>query len=446
MILIDSNDDLPSLRKQLLEKTALKFIYIYSYINLFLSPLFFSHYLLTHPFASVDPFQPLDKGSWQFYVPLVLAVVSFILSGIYLYRYKHGIATGVWRYFMVTYSPFVFTLININNIHYPNPGFDGLLNTPDMIAIIFLIFLLPLMLASRFVWVGGILYGVSFVGLLIYEYHLYPDLIQYSLHDYSLWACWMLTALAFALIITQLMQSLVKQTAVNVLEHKSAQSKLKYLVEEHHDAHSLLTSARLHLDLMKREHPALLTSDLEQDLNSINEFIQTVKVSAFQEVRKKDVVFIKPFFPVLKRMVQNFKQTHPQLEITLDMPKDNIGVYLSGGVTALRRLITNLVDNACEGDGVQNATHLWVHCKIQGDTNHSLASNQMMMTFQDNGPGYPNSVLNQELSSSKLMGTGSGLMIIQKMMALSDGEVDFSNTSDGARATLLFMSDKDPLY
>jgi two-component system, NtrC family, C4-dicarboxylate transport sensor histidine kinase DctB len=96
----------------------------------------------------------------------------------------------------------------------------------------------------------------------------------------------------------------------------------------------------------------------------------------------------------------------------------------------------NLVINACEGDGQRRAARVDVEVRIDG------AHGRVVVDVIDDGPGFPAEVLVARLGetrSTKLGGSGFGLVLTQAMAQASDGTLKRGNRSSGGAVVSLSL-------
>lgn len=112
-----------------------------------------------------------------------------------------------------------------------------------------------------------------------------------------------------------------------------------------------------------------------------------------------------------------------------------VRVNLRGGAPTLRRIIENLLTNACEGDGQRGANHITLSAKRDD------SGGRVEIAVRDDGPGFDPSELAKEIegfSTRKANGTGLGLYTCERLVRASGGSiVRANNPSGGATVTIL---------
>jgi len=116
--------------------------------------------------------------------------------------------------------------------------------------------------------------------------------------------------------------------------------------------------------------------------------------------------------------------------------EERVDAEVAGGDASLRRLLFNLVINACEGDGECGAAH--VDVKVRGDG----AGRRVYIDVIDDGPGFSPEMLGTRLGetrSTKAGGSGFGLGIALAIVQASDGTLTRGNGNGGGAAVSLSL-------
>lgn len=134
---------------------------------------------------------------------------------------------------------------------------------------------------------------------------------------------------------------------------------------------------------------------------------------------------------LIRDVVELYRQGDPRLQIELDLCDGPVGLSADAG--QLRQLLHNLIRNAIEAVPPETASHIRIRTRVRDiDTGPHLE-----MQLDDNGPGYPDSVLDQPFEpyvTHKPNGSGLGLAICRKIVDDHDGDISIMNHDSGARA------------
>jgi signal transduction histidine kinase len=133
--------------------------------------------------------------------------------------------------------------------------------------------------------------------------------------------------------------------------------------------------------------------------------------------------------PVLDSVRQSVGLRFPEVDIQLQVDRaEPLRAWVRGGTTTLRRVVENLITNACEGDGVRAAARVRVSARTEP------YSGRLELIIADDGPGFSPEHLAapiQGLSSSKPQGTGLGLYTSECLIRASGGLLERQNAQAG---------------
>jgi hypothetical protein len=105
-----------------------------------------------------------------------------------------------------------------------------------------------------------------------------------------------------------------------------------------------------------------------------------------------------------------------------------VAAQVAGGEAMLRRVLLNLVINACEGDGERGAAHIDVEVRSDG------ARGRVTIDAIDDGPGFSADHLTAgpgQVRSTKVGGSGFGLGVALALAQASDGTLTRRDGSGG---------------
>ncbi|WP_224368596.1 sensor histidine kinase [Hyalangium versicolor] len=133
--------------------------------------------------------------------------------------------------------------------------------------------------------------------------------------------------------------------------------------------------------------------------------------------------------PVLDSVRESVGLRFPEVDIAVQVNRSEpLRAWVRGGVTTLRRVIENLVTNACEGDGLRAAGAVRISARTEP------LSGRLEMIIADDGPGFsPERLASpiQELSTTKPQSTGLGLYTCECLIRASGGILERQNASEG---------------
>jgi two-component system, NtrC family, C4-dicarboxylate transport sensor histidine kinase DctB len=177
-------------------------------------------------------------------------------------------------------------------------------------------------------------------------------------------------------------------------------------------------------------------SHLSQALTKNLELLQSLLLGSARLAREQapPMFDVKPL-AVTAEVLAEVGHGHPSLTLTL-VPApglEHLGIPFFGGEQALRRVITNLVLNACQGDGTRGART--VVCRAALDDEVRFLSLEIV----DDGPGFRPEQLQlpvDKLETTKTAGSGLGFYTASRLLAASGARVFRANRTDAAGAVV----------
>src|SRR5262249_5900860 len=138
--------------------------------------------------------------------------------------------------------------------------------------------------------------------------------------------------------------------------------RLREVLREHHDLRTLLSSARLHLDLLvcnaptdEAHHSATIAA---RTMTAIAEVIEGIRDRTFGDLVSSDDLAPARLAEAVADAGAAVRARFPSVSLHITGPAPGIVVVLFGGVRALMHVLVNLLVNACEGDGRRCAEHV----------------------------------------------------------------------------------------
>jgi signal transduction histidine kinase len=232
------------------------------------------------------------------------------------------------------------------------------------------------------------------------------------------------------------------------------QETLFGILESHHDASNALSTALLDahqlLDLARApgEHPAALRASSEALREALGRVARTVEeVRALAEAERRrgedgaEPVAVWPLVvAVTGALARRF--AHARIECRAESAHaERAEASVNGGAESLRRILENVVVNACEGEGGALPTRVEVVVRAHPDTG-SLA-----VEARDDGPGFRSELLAAPISAfrtTKPGGTGLGLYTVERLVQASGGWLRRSNRPGGGATVALFLPEARP--
>jgi signal transduction histidine kinase len=170
-----------------------------------------------------------------------------------------------------------------------------------------------------------------------------------------------------------------------------------------------------------------LVRQVQEQLSYIRDQLAEVRQKSRRHVGSDPEVV--DLVPVLNSVRQSVGLRFPGVDIEVQVDRtEPLRAWVRGGTTTLRRVVENLVTNACEGDGVRAAARVRMSARTEP------YSGRLELVIADDGPGFsPERLASpiQGLSSSKPQGTGLGLYTSECLIRASGGLLERQNAQTG---------------
>jgi C4-dicarboxylate-specific signal transduction histidine kinase len=230
----------------------------------------------------------------------------------------------------------------------------------------------------------------------------------------------------------------VERAARAAVAAERAGQGLRTILHDHHDLRSVITSAQINADLLARDlgggPPAAggAAADLRDDLREIRVQLERVKSRVLEELATLDRPQPAAVGDAFGEVLAGIRARFPQVEMTSSAVGAPVAL-VAGGPATLRRILLNLVVNACEGDGRSGAECVGVSARL-------AEGRGIAFEVIDDGPGLPAHVLSAspgEAASTKPAGAGLGIGLVAGLVKASGGRVTWSNRAGrGARVVV----------
>ncbi|HYO58642.1 HAMP domain-containing sensor histidine kinase [Archangium sp.] len=203
-----------------------------------------------------------------------------------------------------------------------------------------------------------------------------------------------------------------------------------------HDINNTLMSVSAAADMLSVlgvQRNALPRAEFVDLVRELNEGLTRIREMVI-EIRQKGrrMVSSEPenvhIIPVLESVRTSVGWRFPDVDIQVKVEEQASHALVRGGVTTLRRVVENLVLNACEGNGEQGAATVDILVRPEP------YSGRLELLIADDGPGFPADKLRapiEWLSTTKPNGTGLGLYTSECLIRDSGGTLERHNRPRG---------------
>jgi two-component system, NtrC family, C4-dicarboxylate transport sensor histidine kinase DctB len=215
-----------------------------------------------------------------------------------------------------------------------------------------------------------------------------------------------------------------------------------------HDAGNALSGALFNLEQLavevrrrplteeRCERIAAICGDLMSSAGRLRRLLEDARDTAHDGRPALERVCVHACAQTVLREVE-VRFPHVQLDLRLQDPAlEQASVAVCGGELSMHRVLTNLVTNACQGDGASRPS------KVMLTLAADRRGDWLLATISDDGPGFPVSMIESPFRgfyTTKEGGTGLGLYTAERLVRASEGELTIANASApdrGARVNL----------
>ncbi|HEY0480506.1 MAG TPA: HAMP domain-containing sensor histidine kinase [Kofleriaceae bacterium] len=325
------------------------------------------------------------------------------------------------------------------NVLSPWRGYLGIVTTPEIAALSIATLAAGLRLFPGIAVFGGVLNTLCFIVLVVLDRTIsnLPDPMMRG-YQYMTHGTFLASSAALAIVLAVRTRHLVDRAVRSALRAERTRRSLDAILHEHHDVRTLLSAARLNADRLATGPQASagsLVAELRSDLGDVEALLNAIRARAQGEVLTLGSWHTVDAWKIAREVLDRLRRRFPAAALAL-RGKGCPAAQVAGGEAMLRRVLLNLVINACEGDGDHGAAHIDV--EVRSDA----ARGRVIIDVIDDGPGFSADTLSAGLGqarSTKVGGSGFGLGVAQAMAQASDGTLTRRNGSGGGAVVSLSL-------
>lgn len=182
-----------------------------------------------------------------------------------------------------------------------------------------------------------------------------------------------------------------------------------------------------------------LVKDLNESLGHIRDMVMEIRQKGRRHAGgDPEAVDLAPVLDSVRASVAlRFPEVEVEVEMDPALPREEaLHASVRGGVTTLRRVVENLVLNACEGDGTRGAGQVRITARTEP------LSGRLEVVIADNGPGFAPERLKapiEGLYTTKPHGTGLGLYTAECLLRASGGMLERQNAPTGGAVLRILL-------
>lgn len=335
-------------------------------------------------------------------------------------------------------SVYVFTQY-LPSVLSPWNGYSGIVNTPELAGLSMVTMVAGLRLSPRVAVFGGILNILCFIVLIVLDLEIsnlpVPMMRGYQ---YVVHGTFLISAVVLSIVVAVRTRQLVDRAVRAALKAERTGRSFDAILHEHHDVRTLLSAARLNADRLASEAQAAagsLVAELRSDLGDVEALLNAIRARAQGELLTLGSRHTVDVWEIAREVLDRLRRRFPAAALAL-RGDGGVAAQVAGGEAMLRRVLLNLVINACEGDGERGAAHIDVEVRSDG------ARGRVTIDVIDDGPGFPTDALTAgpgQVRSTKVGGSGFGLGVALALAQASDGSLTRRNGSNGGAVVSLSL-------
>jgi signal transduction histidine kinase len=314
---------------------------------------------------------------------------------------------------------------------WPKPGYPGILALPETAGILVSSVAPGLRLSLAAALWGGLTNAIG-LAVLLWTERAVSGAALHSTTAVIVYYTFVGAMTMLTVILAVTIRRLVLQAANVALRADQAERGLGSVLADCHDARSVLSAARLNAEVIQRAAPSstagtpgkleAAASHLIENLSQVETLVLGVGTRALS-----DLCAAQPAVPVgvdtvIQSVVEQVRARFEGTRIEYERSASDLAVEVCGGKLGLHRVFMNLLVNACEGDGVQRASHVRITLE------HDSTYGRLTCSVADDGPGIQAA---GPRPSSKARGSGVGLNVVRGITEASGGRFRVAPRPEG---------------
>jgi signal transduction histidine kinase len=351
-------------------------------------------------------------------VPVLLAVIAF--SVWIVVRARRGIGGDGLLVASVCVDAVGCVAALATNVLTPAPTYEGILRMPDIAAILIVAMAAGLRLAPRATFYAALLNILGATALIGLDLVRNQAAVTYAARDVVFFGILLVAALVLAVLVSTRARILAREHGVETVAADRAQRNMWEVLQDSHEMRSALSAVALETDLFLRaadkgEDVDRVGKSLRDELASLNALVAGVRERTYAELAALQGAAPVAVTPVADEIVERVAARFSS--IAIERTGEDVSVLLAGGKTSLERIFSNLVVNACEGNGTVQPKHVRIEIHRR--------ERAVVITVADDGPGFSDAALASSLekrgTTTKKDGSGLGLFFVHSIVAASGG-------------------------
>jgi two-component system, NtrC family, C4-dicarboxylate transport sensor histidine kinase DctB len=320
---------------------------------------------------------------------LPTGVIAVVFSAVLLHRAKRGRVSVAWLAAATVVDALSGFLSLLGDALYPGPAYPGAVNNPDTALLLVLIVAAGFRMSVPLALLGGALNTAGALSLIAVDRAVGAVPAEFGGLHLVMGGIVLVGATAIAAASARLTRRLATQAAEEAVRRDRATRDLGLVLEGHHDAQGVLSSALLNADRLEhvlRDEATQsgqltrLARQLRDDLGVLAGCVEQVKQAADGRVTASLPLGEVDLGAAVEEALASLGEALPGLAIELQQEGPPAIAVLAGEKRGLTRILWNLLKNAHDGDGRQRARRVRLTLAPSGA--------QVSLVVEDDGPGF----------------------------------------------------------
>ncbi|MBN1770717.1 MAG: HAMP domain-containing histidine kinase [Deltaproteobacteria bacterium] len=319
------------------------------------------------------------------------------------------------------------------NALWPGPAYIGIVHLPDTTGVLLATVGAGLRLSPPAAAWAGVLNTASLIGLVVVDAAVSGHRFATGAHSITIYLTMLLCGTLIAVLLALTIRRLVSEGASTAVRLERAERTQWTTFTDQHDLRSMLASARLRADLLVEglpprtddaaaDGPAASAGLLRENLLRIQFMVEEMRDRAAGDLLETRRTATVALATSLARIAEEMRLRFPAVSLRVEEIPPGATVTVAGGEPSLDRILRNLLQNACEGDG--RAGPSTVAVRVENDVELGVTR----VSIRDDGPGFADGLPSgtAPVASRKSGGTGVGLSVTRGLLEASAGTLELA--------------------
>jgi signal transduction histidine kinase len=371
-------------------------------------------------------------GSARTGLVLPAALLAIVFSLVFLHQSRRGRVSWPWLAAATVVDAVVVFLSLLGDALFPGAAYAGALHGPDTALVLLIAVAAGFRLSVPLALLGGALNTAGVSVLVALDHRVGRVALEYARETAFMWLVLLASATGVAAVAAWRARTLAVRAAEETLRHERARRDLGLVLEGHHDAKGVLSSALLNSERLLHvlgDASATERSRMEVARRLVKDL--DVLAGCVEHVRQEADGRLTASLPLgdvdvaagIADLVAMLDGALPGLAIELAGERAGARAVLAGSKRGLSRVLWNLLKNAHDGDGRRRASRVRLTV--------AASNTEVSLIVEDDGPGFSPSGTAAAPGPTKPGGLGVGLESVRTLVERSGGRLELGNSALG---------------